>query len=364
MELTFFQKVKEFFKRYERHVSSGALIVGFVIDSFALQRIDLPQTSILLFTYLFISGFGITLLNLFESKRVIWPRLYNLHPWILSAVQFAFGGLFSSFVLFYFRSASLGVSFLFVALLASLLIGNELFKKRYARVGFQMSIYFFVLFSFCILYVPVLVKRMGDLVFIGSGVVSLILMTLFVLFVRRVAPIQIKKGGYSVWLSVFAIYLIIHVFYFLNILPPIPLSLKAMGVYHYIERVQNVYIVQSEKETLKNFFTLYDPIHIAKGDPLYVYSSVFAPTDLQTKIIYHWQYYDEKDKAWITTGTLAFPIVGGRDGGYRGYSVKDNFFPGKWRISLETERGQTIGRVRFTIVETTDSILLETGVRS
>ncbi len=146
MELTFFQKVKEFFKRYERHVSSGALIVGFVIDSFALQRIDLPQTSILLFTYLFISGFGITLLNLFESKRVIWPRLYNLHPWILSAVQFAFGGLFSGFVLFYFRSASLGVSFLFVALLASLLIGNELFKKRYARVGFQMSIYFFVLF--------------------------------------------------------------------------------------------------------------------------------------------------------------------------------------------------------------------------
>jgi hypothetical protein len=330
-----------------------------------LRRIDLPQSNLLLFSYLFISGVGIVFINLFDGKKLQGQRVENSRPWILSAIQFSFGGLFSGFVLFYFRSASIGANWLFILILASLLIGNETFKKRYARISFQMSIFFFTLLSFSILYVPIVMGKIGDSVFIISGVLSIVAIGLFLTLLRLLVPSQMHiKNFLTVSSGVVSIYIIINIFYFTNILPPIPLSLKDMGVYHYVERVQDLYIVQSEKTTVKNFFQIYDDIHLVAGDPLYVYSAVFAPTDLKTKVIYHWQYYDEKDGEWLTTGTVAFPIVGGRDGGYRGYSKKDNFFPGRWRVTLETERGQIIGQSRFRVINVDTIVPLQTEARS
>ena len=42
-------------------------------------------------------------------------------------------------------------------------------------------------------------------------------------------------------------------------------------------------------------------------------------------------------------------IFGGRDGGYHTYSIKGNIIPGLWRVDIETERGQIIGREEFKI---------------
>ena len=41
-------------------------------------------------------------------------------------------------------------------------------------------------------------------------------------------------------------------------------------------------------------------------------------------------------------------IAGGRDGGYRGYSLT-TVNSGNWRVNIETERGQLIGRVKFKV---------------
>jgi hypothetical protein len=78
---------------------------------------------------------------------------------------------------------------------------------------------------------------------------------------------------------------------------------------------------------------------------------VFSPTHLDTQIVHEWQYYNPVDEEWQTTDTISFPIIGGRDGGYRGYSSKSTISPGRWRVNVETPHGQTIGRINFQVEE-------------
>ena len=58
----------------------------------------------------------------------------------------------------------------------------------------------------------------------------------------------------------------------------------------------------------------------------------------------------KKKKEWISASRISFPIRGGREEGYRGFSQKSNVFPGSWRVYVETKDGQIIGRIRFDVV--------------
>ena len=64
---------------------------------------------------------------------------------------------------------------------------------------------------------------------------------------------------------------------------------------------------------------------------------------------HHWQFFDAKNDRWVSRSRIEFPITGGADGGYRGYSLKNNIEPGKWRVRVETVRGQVLGEERFRI---------------
>ena len=44
-------------------------------------------------------------------------------------------------------------------------------------------------------------------------------------------------------------------------------------------------------------------------------------------------------------------ISGGREGGYRGYTIKQRVMPGDWRVDAETAEGRIIGRVSFRVEE-------------
>ena len=88
------------------------------------------------------------------------------------------------------------------------------------------------------------------------------------------------------------------------------------------------------------------------GDNVFCFAQVFAPTKLQTDIFHTWEYYDETADDWIEHANLSYPIAGGRDGGFRGYTLIQNFTDGKWRCSVETKRGQVLGREKFKIDST------------
>jgi hypothetical protein len=65
---------------------------------------------------------------------------------------------------------------------------------------------------------------------------------------------------------------------------------------------------------------------------------------------------------WVSVTRITFPIRGGRDGGYRGFSVKENLFEGRWRVDVKTERNQIIGRMKFNIEPKTSKVELEEKV--
>ena len=53
---------------------------------------------------------------------------------------------------------------------------------------------------------------------------------------------------------------------------------------------------------------------------------------------------------WITADRIALSVRGGRDGGYRTYSMKTGVRSGAWRVNVETPNGAILGRFRFNVL--------------
>ena len=358
--------VEELVLWYQRYISPLSLIAGFLSDNlFLLKRVDLLRTNFLLLFYLLVCAFGIIAINLIAAGRVKDQRLVRMAPVIPIFVQFAFGGLFSGYLSLYSRSASLATSWIFVLALAGLLLGNERFMRFYGLFRFQISLYFGSLFSFLIFFLPVIFHQIGPRMFLLSGGVSLGIITLFITALYRLVPEIVKVNRTRVARSIAVIYIAFNALYFFNLIPPLPLAIKESGVYHsVVHESDGTYQLTSEVspwyETYLNYGTVY---HQVAGEPAYVYTAIFAPNNLSTTIEYHWQEYDTSKKAWTTTDTLTFPIVGGRDAGYEGYTVKGNITLGDWRVNVVTQYGQLIGRVSFTVVAATDAASTTVAIR-
>lgn len=342
-------RITQLQERYGKHASSVALIAGFVIDNLTLRRIDLLLENLLMLSYLGLAALAIAVINFYEAEVLRGKFFGWLYSWSPIALQFVFGGLFSGFFVFYFRSASIIASWPFLVVLAALLIGNEFFRKRYLRLSFQASVWFVAFFSFSIFSVPTFLHSMGDGIFLLSGVLSLMVAWFFLYLLSLVIPQRIKESSTLLAWSIGGIFVIINMLYFTNIIPPIPLALKEAGVYHHVQRTASGYTLTGQVYPWYSALERYPTVYITPGQPLYVFSSVFAPTKLSTQIFHEWQRYDENARSWVRVSRASFPIVGGRDGGYRGYSLSTRLSPGRWRVDIETSRGQLIGRVRFTV---------------
>ena len=355
----FAQTIKFKYALYERRISSVTLITGFIFDNLTLRRIDQLFDVLALSFYVVLSGLCILGLGILDRKRERGEIHEDWHFWLLITLQFAFGGLFSAFFIFYTRSGAFASSWPFFLALAGLLIGNEIFKARYSILIFRVAIYFFVLFSFAALYIPVLLSKMGDNIFILSGLVSLLLIWIFLHLLGRILPETIYRIRRQLMTGIIGIYAVINLLYFTNIIPPIPLALKEVGVYHTLTKTGNAYIVSEEERPWYSFLQR-RTYHTTLGETAYVVSAVFAPTDLETTIVHEWQYFDESRGDWRTVSQVKFDIIGGRVKGYRGYSLKSNITPGKWRVNIETERGQLVGRIKFRVERVSTPPSLET----
>ncbi len=356
--------VVEWYRKHERAMSLLAFFGGFLIDSLTLSRIDRTLDNVILLSWLALAGVAIFVFNIFQHKKPGGQHTGNSHVWLPFIIQFAFGALFSGFTVLYMRSASLATSWPFLALVIFLFVGNEFFKKHYLRLSFQASIFFTALFFLMIFYIPILRGEMGAGTFLLSGAVSVVIFTLFVLLLFVFLPTEVRRNKNALVKSIGGIFTVVNILYFTNSIPPIPLSLKDAGVYHSLEKsAVGGYVLLGEQEHWYDFFMPHIEIHILHGEPVYFYSAVFAPTKLSTGIVHHWQYYDVEKGAWVSLGAFPFGISGGRDGGYRGYSQKTNIAPGLWRVDVETDRGQVIGRTKFMVIETNTVPILETVVR-
>ena len=358
-------QLKQFYETYERYLGIGALLFGFVFDNLTLTRIDFWVDQLILFSYLTIVGACTLLLNLHDAGRMRIRNAHKLDWWLPLVMQFSIGNLFSGYVVFYSRSGSLAASWPFLLFLLFFFLGNEMFRSRYQRTVFRMSIFFIALFSFSIFFVPILLHQIGPWIFLLSGIVSVAVFALVVAIQSRIAPAYTRGSRPFLIRSVASLFLAFNFLYFTNIIPPIPLSIKELGIYHSVVRLpEGGYTVQYEPQSWMTLLPLVRETYThTPGTSLYAYSAVFAPTAIEAKILHRWSRYDETDKVWRTVTTVGFPIVGGRDGGYRGYSQKSAIMPGIWRVDVVTERGQLLGRRTFLVVESSAVPDLEDHVR-
>ena len=271
------------------------------------------------------------------------------------ALVFPFGGLLGRFFIFYSLSGSLSTSWPFLIFLGLLFVGNEVLRKRYAIFTFCMVVYFIVLFSFVSFYLPILLGHIGTWVFVLGGLLSLVAVMLFAqALLRRVKNREDISSGRFV-ASILGVYVLINLMYFANVIPPLPLSLEGAGIYHLIKKTAGGYTGTKEIEPWYARFRSSQVVNVLPGETMYAFSSVFAPTKISTTISHSWQYYDPNIRTWIIKSRLSFPITGGRDGGYRGYTWSSNLTPGDWRVDVLTSGGQIVGRIKFVVLPASSS---------
>jgi Protein of unknown function (DUF2914). len=332
-----------------------------------LRRIDAVFSNVVLISYVLISALSITILNIHEHRRGERERSERLHFIVVFALQFCLGGLFSGAFLFYSRSGSIIASWPFLLMLAGYILGNEALRRNYVRLGFQVTVFFTALFSFLIFFLPVILGAMGDAIFILSGISSLILTGVFVYVLSWFAPARTRASAPILTLSVVAIFAAMNALYFSNIIPPIPLSLKDSGLFVYVTRLPDgSYETLGEEQSQPSLLSLLDKppvIHIPDSGTLYALTSIFAPESLKTDVVHVWRRFDDSTGAWTDVARIALSISGGRDQGYRTFSIRNGLVPGKWRVDVETPRGALVGRVSFVLVPATGDEELVTRIK-
>ena len=364
-----FESIRNFYGRFERPISSVSLILGFVFDALTLRRVDELWENFWILLHIVIIAVFIALIHIQESEAGDETNPKKKHFWYVNILQFFFGGILSAFLVFYFRSSDIFVTWPFILLLAGSFIANESLKRHYVRFSFQISLFYLSVYSFAIYLLPVLMHRIGDLVFIFSGICSLVFITLFILtlfyFIKKdIFSKRRRESKKTIVFLILGITIIINFLYFTNLIPPIPLSLKDAEVAHSISKNSNGdYDMTYQDYGWKGYFNLYPEFTETPGSTVYAFSAIFSPNGLDTTIIHEWQYYDETQKKWLTEQTIPLPVVGGRYGGFRTYSLRSNPTPGKWRVNVKTVEGQTIGSLRFSVVQSDTLPVLSTETK-
>ena len=339
-------------RRHERKISALSLAGGFAFDSVTFGRIDHALTQAVFIIYLLVAGIAIAVLHGLESRPDGRKPSDQTRTILVAITQFALGCLLSGFCVFYIRSASVTSSWPFLLAMAAIFIANEYMRRYHARLVFSALLFFFAIYSYAILLVPLLTHRIGRIPFLISGAVAVVLFFFFMQALARLGHERYRGARRQVFAGMVLITIFLNAAYFLRLLPPLPLVLTDAGIYHQVTRLGTNFQAAEEDEPSEwqALFGTHAIMHIQKGARLYLYSAVFAPHGLNTRIVHDWQWL-EPDKGWVSQQRISVPIQGGREDGFRYFTFKTAPRPGQWQVNIQTFDGRAVGRVRFAVEE-------------
>lgn len=331
---------------------------GVTYDTLTLTRIDRLQDNLLLLIYLLLLGILIVL----TGRLGIEPppdreQLAQLSPfvrWVLQsrpyypmASQFLLGGLFSAYAIFYSRSATLTGTAVFFALLILLLVGNEFLRDRLSNLRLLVSLYALVCFGFFTFFLPVVTGHMNLLVFLAGAGLSAAVTFRVVQLVYRDNPDRSRREAVGVTAPAFALIGVLVGFYFLNWIPPVPLSMKFGGMYREVQKQGDQFLLTFDRPWYQVWKRSQNPF--PADEPIYCFTAVFAPVALNTTVYHHWYFRTDNSKPFTHADKIPIKIAGGREGGYRAYTFKQRLDPGEWRVDVEAEDGRIIGQVTVRV---------------
>ncbi len=344
---------------------------GVTYDTLTLTRIDRLLDNLILLLYLALLG---TLIVLTGRLGIEPPpdreQLASLSPftrWVIAsrpyypmATQFLLGGLFSAYTIFYSKSATFTGTAVFFALLILLLVANEFLRDRLSNLRLLISLYAVVCFAFFTFFLPVMTGYMNAAIFVIGAMLSVAVVLRVAHLIYRNNPDRSRREAVGMTVPAAALIGMLVGFYFLNLIPPVPLSLKYGGMYHEIKRSGDQFELSFERrwyQFWKRSDTTYPP-----NTPIYCFTAVFAPVDLNTTIYHHWYFRPHDNRPFMHADRIPIKISGGREGGYRAYSFKQRLDPGDWRVDVESSDGRIIGRVSVQVGGPADSVPTLTSI--
>jgi hypothetical protein len=305
----------------------------------AQQAVYLGLVTILL-THMFFVPEPPPLDGLPRPKRIYYRRR-------LAILSFFLGTLLNVYTVFFFKSSSLLVSFSFMLVMIGLLLLNEFGPFRRLGVAFRFALLSLCGLSFCATVVPMVFGRVGTLVFLVSMATACVPMLALAAGVRRWAPDRYLAARQQM-LVPFGVMLIVFLgAYVLRVIPPVPLSIPFIGVYHAVERNEDSYRLSHERPAWAFWRNGDQKFRAQPGDRLYVFFRVFSPASFADEVSVQW--FLRQERGWALQDTIPIRIVGGRAEGFRGYGVKSKYPPGEWKVHVETTDGREIGRVYFDV---------------
>lgn len=328
-----FEQIQSRAMQLRPYIPTICFLCGSTWDWLTLKRIDSGFDSLIFSTYLLLSGVLVVLMGRWKSFR--YARFFP------NAAQIFFGGLLSASTVYYFKSADSLPSLLFILALGGLLIGNEFLEKRYSSI--QVAFFFWSICAFTILnlLVPVVLKMMNHWIFFAAVALALGLAK------------AIRHLGGDSRLSMkptVALYAVLVAFYFLNVIPPVPLAAKHTGIYHSVKRSGGEYVCMQQKPRWYQWRKDGERvIRLAPSDTLFCFGAVFAPGSMHKSLYHHWYYKNPSKGHWEERGRMGYRMVGGRDKGFRGYTYKRNHSYGQWKVVVKTEEGRVVSVAHFRV---------------
>lgn len=343
-------RLLNYYEQNEAKVDIAFFLGGFFFDIFTLSDIDDVWGIGQQIVYLIILG-SILYYDFLDDNGFfkISPRMEKVWNYRQPILHFFLGSLLSVYSLFFLKSASIFSSIVFVILLIGLMVANELKSVQKSKIDIKIGLYVICVFSFFSMTVPVILGFVGIVPFMLSVILTAgVLYGVFHLLLKRVQNHKlVLRRIFAPGAGVLALFVL---FYFVGWIPPVPLSIQNMGIYHMIEKSEGKYIASHENPAWI-FWRNGDQKFVAEpNDKIYFFAEIFSPARFSDSVILHW-YYKDPRQGWITTDRIPMGISGGRKQGYRGTATKQNYTAGEWRISVETTDGREIGRIYFDVTK-------------
>ncbi len=381
------------FKNNFTHINTAFFFIGFIVDAILLPDYLNPISKYLGAIYIAVASALLLIKNngdLLRPKKGklcdVFDRVcvYNekINYAIDLAIAFVLGSGLSFVFIYYYRSVQISVMWPILIGMLALMCMNEFVKNITRRALMEIAILMFTVYLYFIYVFPILFYNLTAYTLVLSVIFALlfnIALTRAILWEKRGLDININRFGYKLLAINIFIPVVMGILYITNNLPAVPVTLRNVEVYNEVIKVtdkklgniytsvnydkncaRNVNAITDKKDYWNDFKELFitknigvqkcTDIMAGTANRVTVYTAVYMPGYFfKNNMISHvWEYYENGN--WVEKKRITYPIVSGRDGGYRGYTYIDNPAGGKWKIRVINNDNRLIGEYKFKVV--------------